>query len=236
MEQYKYREQIQNSACTPSDDSWEKLNMKLTDYDNNKKNNKRLFMKYAVSVLIIISAGFYFVPSDDVITVEESIAVPNRNKTRIESSFANTETEPSEDSSTGNSIVLKKIESKPPANEITNYEVEENLALKNGYDGEKNENYNKEGDEYFKANTFSISSKITQHGADLDDEVEALLKNANLNIEKNGQYINITKISAIDLLGEIEDDIEKGNRRKLFEKIIITINNPTAIVITERSN
>jgi hypothetical protein len=235
MEQNKYRERIQNSVIAPSDGSWEKLSKKLDKYDNDKKNNKRLFMKYAASMLIIISISFFFLPPENEISTDETTVSPEVGKTSIKPSVTNSGHEPYLASPTENSTVIKMSEPKPLANEIINYGVEESVAVKNEDNIEQNENSQRSVPKYYTTNTSKVTSKIVQQKIDTDYEVEELLKNAILNIEQNGQYLNKTKFSALDLLGEIENDLERDSRRKLFEKIIITIKNPTEIEITDRS-
>lgn len=234
MEQNKYREQVQNSTIIPSDDSWDKLSKKLTDHDNDKINNKRLFMKYAASLLFVISIGFYFLPLENEISTDEFKASPKVDKSSIKSSVANSDTEPYPASPTLNSTVIKKTVPKTQLDEIIYYKVEESVAINNEDNKLQNENSHKEVYDDFTTNTLMATSKKV-HNADTDHEVEELLKNANLKIEKNDHYLNKTKISAMVLLEEIEDDLEKETRRKLFEKIIITIKNPTEIEITDRS-
>jgi len=233
MERNKYREQIQNSIVEPSEDSWEKLSKKLTDHD--KKNNKRLFMKYAISIFIITSLGFYLFQPDNEIPRDEIIVSPKVDKTSIKSSLANFEADTTLSAPTENSNVIKIKGTKLLANEIINYDVGERMAPENEDNKEQNKNSLREVHDYFTTNTLNETSKIELHNEDTYEEVEALLKSAYLNIEQNDQYLNEKTISAIDLLGEIEDGIEKDTRRKLFEKIIITIKNPTEIEITDRS-
>ena len=227
MERNKYREKIQNSVCIPSDDSWEKLDMKLTDYQNNKKNSKWLLMKYAVSMLIIISVGFYFFQPENEIIQDEIITSTKENKSPIKSSVVLSETDPNLMPPTKNSSGIKITEPKPLAHKIINYDSHEKMTITGEDNMEQNEN--------IPTRTIIETSIITQQTQDTDDEVEELLKYANLKMEKEGKYLDKTKISAMDLLGEIEYELEKDTRRKLFEKIIITIKNPTEIEITDRS-
>ncbi len=235
MERNKYRKQIHNSVCTPSDDSWGKLNKKLTDYDIDKRNNKQLFMKYAVSMLIIISVGFYFFQPENEITRDEIITSTKENKSPIKSSVVHSEPDHNLLPPTKNSSGIKIMEPKPLANKIINYDSHEKMTITSEDNMEQNENPPTVVHENITSNALNENSKIVRQNVDPDYEVEELLKNANLNIEKNIPFLNITKISAMALLGEIEDDLEKDTRRKLFEKIIITIRNPTEIEITDRS-
>jgi len=234
MEQIKYREQVQNGTIIPSDDSWGKLSKKLTDHDNDKTNNKWLFMKYAASFLFIISFGFYFFQPENEILKDEIKESPKVENSSIKSSVADSDPELYPAAPTLNPTVIKKREPKPQADIIINYEVEESVAINNEDDKAQNENSHTEGHDDFTTNTLMLTSKDVRV-ADTEYEVEELLKNANLNLEKNDHYLDKTKINAMALLEEIEDDLAKETRRKLFEKIIITIKNPTEIEITDRS-
>ena len=235
MERNKYREQIQNSVCTPSEVSWEKLDKKLTDHDSRKINNKGLFMKYAVSVLLIVFASSYFFQAENEIARDKIKVSPEVEKSSVKPPATNSKPDTYSTSPTENSSRIKMMETNSPANKTINYEVKERLAIKNEDSMEKDKNSQRVMPKYYATNPSNENSKITQQNVNTEDEVDALLKNAMLNIEKNDLYLNKSKISALDLLGEIEDDLEKDSRRKLFEKIIITIKNPTEIAITDRS-
>jgi hypothetical protein len=234
MERNKYREQIQNNVCMPSGDSWGKLDKKLTDDDNRKKNNKQLLIKYVASALIIISISSYFFQTENKITSDEIIASPKIEKTSVRSTVTNPETDVYPASPIENSSEIKMMETNSPINEKNNYKVNERLAIKNEDSIEKDKNSQRVY-EYLATIPLSENSKDTQHYMGTEAEVDVLLKNATLNIEKNDRYFTKSEISALDLLGEIEDVLEKDSRRKLFEKIIITIKNPTEIEITDRS-
>ena len=232
MAQNKYREQIQNSVITPSDASWSKLNKKLTDHENSKKNKKRIFMKYAASLLFIISIGFYLLQGENELTPDEINARPEIEKSSLKPPVVDAAPETLIANRTIDSAVIKNTEPELLANKEIKYE-----ALKNeDHKGEQNANSIKAEPNYLQTSSLTTINKKEQHNLDENFEVEALLKNASRNLERNIQYSNKSKISGMDLLGEIEDDLEKDSRRKLFEKVIITIKNPAELEITDRSN
>lgn len=232
MAQNKYREQIQNSVITPSDDSWSKLNKKLTDHEKSKKNKKRIFMKYAASLLFIISIGFYLLQGENELTPDEINARPEKERSSLKPPVVDAAPETFIANQTIDSAVIKNTEPGLLANNEIKYQ-----ALKNeDHEGIQNANSIKAEPNYLQTSSLTTLTKNEQHNQDEDFEVEALLKNASRNLERNIQYSNKSKISGMDLLGEIEDDLEKDSRRKLFEKVIITIKNPAELEITDRSN
>lgn len=231
MAQNKYREQIQNSVITPSDDSWSKLNKKLTDHEKSKKNKKRIFMKYAASLLFIISIGFYLLQGENELTSDKINAIPEVEQPTLKPPVIDAKPATFIANRTIDSAVIKNTETGLLANNKIKYE-----ALKNeDHEEIQNTNSNKAEPNYLETSSLTTTPKNEQHNRDENFEVEALLKNASRNLERI-QYSNKSKISAMDLLGEIEDDLEKDSRRKLFEKVIITIKNPAELEITDRSN
>ena len=232
MAQNKYREQIQNSVITPSDASWSKLYKKLTDHENSKKNKKRIFMKYAASLLFIISIGFYLLQGENEISPNEINALPEVEQPTLKPPVVDALPESRMANPTSDSAVIKNTEPGLLANKEIKHE-----ALKNEeHEGEQNANSIKADHDYLQTSSLTMTSKNEKHNLDENFEVEELLKNANRNLEQNIQYSNRSKISGMDLLGEIEDGLERDSRRKLFEKVIITIKNPTELEITDRSN
>jgi hypothetical protein len=155
-------------------------------------------------------------------------------KTSVKSLQTNSETNENPAAPMENLSEIKMIETNSPINEKNNYKMNERLAIKNEDSLEKDKN-SQRVHEYLATIPLSENSKDAQQNMSTEAEVDALLKNAILNIEKNDFYFSKSEISALDLLGEIEDNLEKDSRRKLFEKIIITIKNPTEIEITDRS-
>ncbi len=55
MKPHKYREELQNRTISPSPDSWERLNEKLSSHENNRQGSQ-----LAVFESSLCNIGFYF--------------------------------------------------------------------------------------------------------------------------------------------------------------------------------
>lgn len=229
MEQNKYREQIQNEFINPSVDSWEKLYQKLDEHDHSKNNSYRNYLKYAVSLVFIVSLGFYFIPTNN---------NPKSERIGIEQQVNQISIKPSVIEQNINSpleITSEKILASEiaPANNSLAYEVSKKINIQGEESSEPSETF------VFNSNpqnTKNVLLVITaKPELSLDYEVEELIRIANLNLEKGNQNLNSNSIMAMDLLGEVENDLKNDHRRKLFEKITISINSPGILEIADRN-
>jgi len=73
---HKYRNELQNRTIEPGKDSWEKLAGRLTDFEKSKNEKKWTFLKYAASILILISVGIYFGNNNEQTIEKEIVAEP----------------------------------------------------------------------------------------------------------------------------------------------------------------
>ena len=97
-------------------------------------------MKYAASLLFIISFGFYFFQPENESSTDEIKASPKVEKSSIKSSVADSDPELYPAAPTLNPTVIIKREPEPQADEIINYEVEESVAINNEDNKAQNEN------------------------------------------------------------------------------------------------
>lgn len=74
--EHKYRKDLQNRTIEPSKDVWTKLEGKLNDFEKSKNQKKWTFLKYAASILIIISVGIYFGNKNEQTLEKELVAEP----------------------------------------------------------------------------------------------------------------------------------------------------------------
>ncbi len=229
MERNKYREQIQNGFINPSEDSWEKLHQKLDEHDQSKNNSYRNYLKYAVSLVFIVSLGLYFIPTDynpksERIGTEQQIKQISIKPSAIEQNI-NSRLEITSE---------KKLTTEiPPTNNFLAYEVSKKIDIQGEESSEPSETF------VFNSNpqnTKNVLLVITaKPKLNLDYEVEELMRIANLNLEKDNQNLNSNRIMAMDLLGEVENDLRNDHRRKLFEKITISIKSPGILEIADRN-
>jgi len=206
-------------------------------HENVKKGNKGLFLKYAAVVLVLISVGFYFLkPTKEVIntpiivapTLKEDIKnIPQINEepeVRVAESPKNKEVK---EQSKKKSIIYPKI------NNIQS----ETLAL----NGPKKQSplsntINVETDKVeMPTEEILIVEEPLEH-QDVDAEVEQLLKTSKIKLTINRQISSKRVVSAHALLAEVEDDLDKDFKEKLFEKIVTTVKQPRKVVITDRGN
>ncbi len=76
MKPHKYRDELQNRTISPSPDSWERLNEKLSSHEKNSKSSNWLLLKVASVILVFISVGFYFLKQEKEIINTPTIAAP----------------------------------------------------------------------------------------------------------------------------------------------------------------
>ena len=236
-EQHKYRTELHNRSIKPSEGSWDQLSKKMDAHENVKKGNKGLFLKYAAVVLVLISVGFYFLkPTKEVIntpiivapTLKEDIKnIPKINEepeVRVAESPKNKEVK---EQSKKKSIIYP---------EINNIESEA-LAL------------NETKEQSPPSNTINVETEMVGIPTEeiliveqlseeeiLNAEVEQLLNASKIKLIINRQISSKRAVSAHALLAEVEDDLDKDFKDKLFEKIVTTLKQPRKVVITDRGN
>jgi len=236
-EQHKYRKELQNRSMMPSEGSWDQLSEKMDAHENIRKGNNWTFLKYAAVILVLISVGFYFFkPTEEVINTpiivtpslkEDFKNIPEINKepeVRVATAPINANKKEAPKSKTVIYTKNKNIESEALAlgetkeqsqtSKTTNIgttmvvmPTEENLVIEE-----------------------SIASQ------NIDAEVERLLNASKIKLTINGQISLKRVISANALLDEVEDDLDKDFKEKLFEKIVKTVKTPRKVVITDRGN
>src|SRR5210317_1203248 len=107
MKPHKYRDELQNRTISPSPDSWERLNEKLSSHENNNKGRHWLFLKVASVILVFISVGFYFLKQEKEIMNTPTIAAPV-SKEKINEIPAADDVIETEIAATPNNATIKK--------------------------------------------------------------------------------------------------------------------------------
>jgi hypothetical protein len=219
-EQKKYREALQNRSITPTENSWEQLSKQLDAHENIQKSNKWSFLKYAASILLLVSASLFFFQPKEVIIKTPIIETPALEDNVKIISEINPESVIEIVENSKSSVKTPSI--KQPLKIAKNEIQIEVISVQNTSEILVNETIIEDDFE-----TVSIASKEIN----LDNEVEQLLNNA-----KTNQILNREKvISANTLLTEVEDDLDKDFKDKLIDNILTTLKKPR-IVITDRDN
>jgi len=235
--QHKYREELKNRSITPSEGSWEQLSNKMDAHENVKKGNNGLFLKYAAVFLVLISVGFYFLkPAKEIIkapiivapTLKEDVKnIPQINEepeVRVAESPKNKEVK---EQSKQQSIIYPKI---------NNIESEALALNEPKKQSPPSNTINVETDKVeMPTEEILIVEEHVEH-QDVDAEVEQLLKTSKIKLTINRQISSKRVVSANALLAEVEDDLDKDFKEKLFKKIVNTVKTPRKVVITDRGN
>jgi len=236
MEQHKYREELQNRKITPSVDTWDRLNEKLNTHEHNRKRKKWSFLKYAAVILVFISIGFYFFqPKEDIkdnpIIVSPTLKEDIKQIPQIDSApeirvAANPAVTPT-----------KKTIKKEDKTIVKNDPVKKEVIASND-NIEATETSKKVVNESEINNSSLKEILVTEALSEeqlINTEIEQLLKKSQIEISKNRQNSVKRMVSANNLLIEVEDDLDKDLKQKLFETIVNTLKNPKEVV-TVRGN
>ena len=233
----KFQEQMQNRRIAPSSNSWKRLDEQLTARERKQKNKRwAYYTKYAAAVLIIISVSYKFYQVKNENEQDEIIIANPTSKKQPEKSFKfNSNPDIITATPIENPPIVQPKEHKTNVQKLINYEVQEKISFQNNKTSE--ENFMPEKYEYENLRTEKTENAdvVVHHQEVTDNEIEELLQNANINLVKNGKNINKNEISANDLLGEVEYELQHEYKRKLFEKVIISLNRPKEIELTNRS-
>lgn len=236
-EQHKYRTGLQNRSIKPSEGSWDQLSKKMDAHENVKKGNKGLFLKYVAVLLVLISVGFYFLkPVKDVVnapiivapTVKEDIIKMPKIKEDAEVRVAESPRE-------------KEVKEQPKLQPIlhpknNNIQSEALALIQVKEQAETSQTINIETELVEMPTEEILIVEESLKDQDVDAEVEQLLNASKIKLIINRQISSKRTVSAHALLAEVEDDLDKDFKEKLFEKIVNTVKQPRKVVITDRGN
>ncbi len=235
--QHKYRKELQNRTIEPTKDSWNILAGRLTDFEKSKKQKKWTFLKYAASILIIISVGIYFGQNNEQTFEKEIVAEPvlKVQKNKIQSIVEQPQNVIAASETKKSSV--KSIQKKIIKNAIENNQINETVALVNGTDEE--EKFQKSisvtnaqvqflgTDSLQQQKIKELVAKVQiikmEKGEVSDYELEQLLESAQKSLIAERKVIHHKNFSGADLLAEAEKDLDKDFKERLFEAIVSTL-------------
>lgn len=235
--EHKYRNELQNRTIEPSKDAWKKLEARLTDFEKSKKQKKWTFLKYAASILILISFGIYFGHENEQTSEKEIVAEPvlkvqeNKIQSIVEQPQNVIAASENEKSS------VKSIQKKTINNAIVNNQIYETVALVNETKEEKKiqkRNSVTKAQVQFSGMDSLQQQKIEalvakvqiikmEKGEVSDFELEQLLEAAQKSLMAERKVIHHKSYSGADLLAEAEYDLDKDFKERLFEAIVSTL-------------
>lgn len=231
MEPHKLRENLQKRSIVPSENSWEQLSEKLDSQENIQKTKKGIFLKYAAIILVFVSVGAYFFKPVKQITDTPIIAAPTL-KNEVEKTL-----ELLEKPEVRVAEIPAKQEKKQVSDPSTNSSIKEYTALANT---EKQLLISKIANTETElvevpAKEILVVEQLSEEQI-LDAEVDQLLKASKIKLSVNRELSSRRVVSAQALLNEVEDDLNKDFKEKLFETIVTTLKKPRKVVITDRGN
>lgn len=235
--QHKYRNEIQNRGITPSEDSWNQLSEKLDAYENNGKGKYWMFLKYAAVILVLVSVGFYFFNPTKEVTNTPIIVAPTLKEDVKNIPQINEEPEVRVAESPKNKEVKEQQKKQPIIFPKINNIESEALALnepKKQLPPPNTTNIETDKVEMLTEEILIVEESLTHQN--IDAEVEQLLNASKIKLTINHQISAKRVVSAHALLAEVEDDLDKDFKEKLFEKIVTTVKQPRKVVITDRGN
>jgi len=235
--QHKYREELQNRSITPSDGSWEQLSEKMDAHESNEKEKYWIFLKYAAVILVLVSVGFYFFkPAKEVINAPIIVA-PTLKEGIKNIPQINEESEVRVAESPKKKEVKEQPKQQPIIYpKINNIESEALVLNESKKQSPPLKTINVETDKVEMSTEEILVAEQPSKEEILNAEVEQLLNASKIKLTINGQISSKRVVSAHALLAEVEDDLDKDFKEKLFEKIVTTVKQPRKIVITDRGN
>ena len=247
MEQHNYKNQLQERSIPPSKDSWDKLDQRLTAYEQKKKRETWFFLKYAAAILLIFSAGFYFNQTKEekieTIIVEQPIKKESKNK--LEKIIEEPEQVLAE---TENKNLI--IEPKQDRIAIQNSKVSKDIVIAANDKIAKKDHFIEktilieeaaiqisEIDALKKQKIKELVARVEMikktKGEVSDVEIKNLLNEAYESLAIEKKLLKNQLINGDDLLAEIEFDLMMGTdfKEKLFEAIVKTLKDPKKVFV-----
>lgn len=245
---HKYRNELQNRTIEPDKDSWEKLAGRLTDFEKSKKEKKWTFLKYAASILILISVGIYFgnkneqtiekkIVAEPVLTVQE-----NKIQSIVEQPqnvIAASENEKSSDKSAQDNAIEKPA-LKPKEKNIAGNQANINNNIFQNESPASEIQVQISGIDALQKQKIleavaqaEIIKKVK--GEVSDFEIEQLLESAQKSLIAERKVIRSRGFNGADLLAEVEFDLDKDFKNRLFDALVKALKDPK-IIIVNREN
>tara|TARA_R110001583_G_scaffold48522_2_gene152035 strand:- start:6351 stop:7097 length:747 start_codon:yes stop_codon:yes gene_type:complete len=239
------KNQFQKRTIQPKEDSWAKLESRLISFERTKKNNKWTFLKYAASILIVFSAGFYFsrttnqifekdVVVQPVIKVKEHKIQPiieEPQNVLVASEVEETLNKSIKKSKIKNTISNKKVVKITALKKLNKPKIVNKIAIPeaaidfqiSGIDSLENQK--------IKELVAMVKSIKKEKGEVTDLEIEQLLVAAQKSLVAERNIVQNKKFNGADLLAEVEYDLDKDFKNRLFEAIVNTLKEPKNIFV-----
>lgn len=236
--EHSNKNNLQKRTIQPSADSWGKLDRKLSDFERIKKNKNRQFLRYAASILIIFSVGVYFFgfynkpmeivekPAQEIEEKEKESIVKDANYEIAESENNDNSSKEIQTKSLKNEALLaeRTLEKSSKSDQIHKGESKIDAHLY-GIDSLQNQKIN--------TIVFQIENSIKNKGEVSAVEIENLLIEAQKSIKSERKNMVAKKFKGSDLLADVEYDLDKDFKERLYDAIVNTLKDPKNIIVNK---
>lgn len=245
---HKYRNELQNRTIEPGKDAWDKLAGRLTDFEKSKKEKKWTFLKYAASILILISVGIYFGNKNEQTIEKEIVAEPvlkvqeNKIQSIVEQPqnvIAASENEKSSEKSAQDKTI-EKPSYKPNEKNIAENQASINEKISQNESSVSEIQVQISGIDALQKQKIleavtqaEIIKKVKGEVSDID--IERLLEAAQKSLLAERKTTHNKSFNGADLLAEVEFDLDKDFKKRLFEALVNALKEPK-IIIANREN
>lgn len=255
MEPYNFEEDIKNKlekrTIKPTTDSWNKLANSLASKSEKKKTKVWYFLAIAASIIGVLFMVSTFLKKDIEQTVPTIVDAPifqedtltsiviENNTTKLDTLKS---TAPfNETVNTVNSVVDTSKETNSKSNkELDKIFVDtktqtlqnsEKIAVITTINSENDSIYKSVEDEEIELLLSKIEDLKAETTTVSDNEIDALLKNAQLALEFEKLYTENTKtVDAYKLLQDVEADLDKSIRVKFLETLKLNFENMKTLI------
>lgn len=244
----KYRNELQNRTIEPDKESWEKLAGRLTDFEKSKKEKKWTFLKYAASILILISVGIYFGNKNEQTIEKKIVAEPvlkvqeNKIQSIVEQPqnvIAASENEKSSVKSAQDKAIEKPVY-KPKEENIAENQASINKKILKNESSVSEMQVQISGIDALQKQKIleavaqvEIIKKVKGEVSDID--IERLLEAAQKSLLAERKMTHKKGSNGADLLAEVEFDLDKDFKNRLFEALVNALKDPK-IILVNREN
>jgi len=236
-QQHKFRKDLQNRKINPSGDSWDRLDKRLKTHNSGGKRKNWFFLKNAAVILVLISIGFYFFQQKKEVVFDPIVVSPTLDEEiKKQPEFID---KPKIEVAVSPKSELQKSKKavQTTRSKTNNNSINESIAFDNSeikLEGSKLE------EDKLEANSETeISNEIVEVETFSDEqlmniEIEQLLKNSQLKLSNNSHVSTKKRVSANALLYEVEDDLDKDLKKRIFETVVKMLKKPNEVAGTNR--
>lgn len=237
-----HKNHLQKRTIQPSEDAWNTLEKRLSDFEKTKKQNKWTFLRYAAAIIIFVAVGVYFfgnkekqieIVEQPVLKVKEHKIQPkiqeNQNviatlEEEIPNKIVqNAKVKNAINIQQSNQIAVSKISNK--------FEVDDKALVAEAVVNTQTLGIDTLENQKIKEFVALVENIKKEKGEVTDLEIDQLLVAAQKSLitaRKTGQN---NKFNSADLLADVEYDLDKDFKNRLFEAIVNTLKEPKNIFV-----